>query len=564
MQQRALMQIETLKSQAVKHSKGKFWAYYAAIVIVSGLSLFGFMLTFHQLRVSERVSLLSEKAKLRVDVQHDIIFQYINRIVADLFFLTSQVELNHYLNAGNEMTLKEVEAEYLSFAYYFGLYDQIRFLDENGQEKVQVNFNDGQPGVEPNEKLEQISQRDYYRKSMELNSGEVYFSSVQSDSEGESLTDDPKPTMRIATPVSDQKGVKRGVIILNYLTQSMLNAVKEAGEPEHGYSLLVNADGYFLCGIKDEHEFGFMRKDRADVTMAKLFPAVWEQLQDTADARGQIASPLGLFTYARLNPFERGKIKKQAGPLFSDPDKDIPTIDRQHWTMVSFIPADQVAALTESMRKHLSIAWALMMLVILVVARYGVDLYLTRREFQRTLFQFAHYDNLTKLPNRMLFFDRLQQAVQQAKRYQHWFGLLFIDLDGFKAVNDHYGHHAGDLALQEVAKRLKELLRESDTVARLGGDEFAAILSRVNDEKDAGEVAGRVVEMLSKPYKLDGHDCKMGASVGVSVFPADSDDAQKLLSLADTAMYEAKHAGKSTYRYASRLGPDARKPDSET
>ena len=161
----------------------------------------------------------------------------------------------------------------------------------------------------------------------------------------------------------------------------------------------------------------------------------------------------------------------------------------------------------------------------------------------------AHFDTLTGLPNRSLFFDRLKQATALSKRGAGHVALLFLDLDRFKPVNDTYGHAMGDTLLKAVAERLLNCVRESDTVARLGGDEFAVALVRIASRADATVVAEKIVKAVSEPFLLDGHDIRIGTSIGIALYPDDTQEEQALIKLADDAMYVAKQQGRNTYRF---------------
>jgi diguanylate cyclase (GGDEF)-like protein/PAS domain S-box-containing protein len=160
------------------------------------------------------------------------------------------------------------------------------------------------------------------------------------------------------------------------------------------------------------------------------------------------------------------------------------------------------------------------------------------------LYDQAHQDTLTGLPNRKLFYDRLSQAASSARRYERSVALLFIDLDRFKVINDTLGHDVGDLLLQAVGKRLTGCVRESDTVARLGGDEFSVILPSVVDPQDAVRVGQKIVQALSDPFVLDSHELFVTTSVGISMYPSDGNDMETLVKNADIAMYRAKEQGK--------------------
>ena len=162
------------------------------------------------------------------------------------------------------------------------------------------------------------------------------------------------------------------------------------------------------------------------------------------------------------------------------------------------------------------------------------------------LVQLALHDNLTRLPNRILLNDRLGQAIHKATRQKSNFAVLFMDLDGFKAVNDAYGHHTGDLLLVEVARRIKEAKRGEDSVARLGGDEFVLLIDP-GEPEDAAVLAQRLVESIKAPYHLNRQTLHVSTSIGIAIFPDDGSTAHELMVNADAAMYHAKEQGRDGY-----------------
>ncbi|MEV8504644.1 sensor domain-containing diguanylate cyclase [Actinoplanes sp. NPDC051475] len=155
----------------------------------------------------------------------------------------------------------------------------------------------------------------------------------------------------------------------------------------------------------------------------------------------------------------------------------------------------------------------------------------------------AYHDALTGLPNRSHLLERAEQEVEAAMATGGRIGLLLLDLDGFKRVNDTVGHHAGDALLQAVGRRLQGALRDHDVVARLGGDEFAILLTRNPDAESAATIAGRIHARLSRPYDIEGRKISVGASIGIALFPSDADDMTTLMRGADAAMYRAKRGG---------------------
>ena len=168
---------------------------------------------------------------------------------------------------------------------------------------------------------------------------------------------------------------------------------------------------------------------------------------------------------------------------------------------------------------------------------------------EEKLQQLAYYDPLTGLPNRSLFYDRLERELAIARRNQKCFALLFIDLDRFKDVNDTLGHTIGDELLVQVSKKLKDCLRDSDTVVRLGGDEFTILLARLDGDNYVGAVADKVIQLLSEKFVVKDYEVHIGASIGIAVYPNDGKNIDELVRNADTAMYRAKESGRGVYRF---------------
>ncbi|MBX3324287.1 MAG: EAL domain-containing protein [Nitrospira sp.] len=186
-----------------------------------------------------------------------------------------------------------------------------------------------------------------------------------------------------------------------------------------------------------------------------------------------------------------------------------------------------------------------------------------RKRSEREIHRLAYYDSLTGLPNRVLFKDRVTQALAHARRYQSTLAVLFLDLDRFKVINDTLGHNIGDLLLKQVADRLAESIRHSDSVsrpvekgeghelARLGGDEFTVLLTNIRQVQDAGLVARRILESLARPFLIDGHEIAVTTSVGIAIFPTDGDSVDQLLKSSDVAMYQAKERGRNNAQFYS-------------
>ena len=184
--------------------------------------------------------------------------------------------------------------------------------------------------------------------------------------------------------------------------------------------------------------------------------------------------------------------------------------------------------------------------------RYAVERKTMERaalSMSRQMAHSAEHDFLTGLPNRMLLNDRVGQAIALAKRHMKKVAVLFLDLDGFKHINDSLGHPTGDKLLQSVAKRLVDCIRGSDSVSRQGGDEFVVLLLDLEQAEDAAVTARRMLEAVAQPHSIDHHDLHVTASIGVSVYPDDGLDAETLIKNADTAMYQAKENGRRSFQF---------------
>jgi diguanylate cyclase (GGDEF)-like protein len=168
--------------------------------------------------------------------------------------------------------------------------------------------------------------------------------------------------------------------------------------------------------------------------------------------------------------------------------------------------------------------------------RYAIE----RKQTELHLARLAHYDPLTDIPNRILFRDRLEHAIRLAERDNTGFTLMFIDLNGFKQVNDTFGHDAGDALIRICAERLNESMRRSDSVARMGGDEFTLLLQNIENQTDIAHIAEKVIESISQPAQINGYEVVVGCSIGIAIYPHAGMDADTLLKNADMAMYKAK------------------------
>ncbi|WP_319583261.1 sensor domain-containing diguanylate cyclase [uncultured Pseudodesulfovibrio sp.] len=499
---------------------------------------------FYSSEESEYISELKAVEDNSLALKKAAINRALDRAAADVLFLASQNELILHLDTGDLNAARDMEREYLHLANSRQVYDQIRYLDASGRELVRIENRDGRFEVAPQNRLRNEGQRYYFQDCIRLNKGELFLSPLDLKAENGKIEEPVKPMLRFGTPVFDSVGRKRGIVLVNYKAQDLLDRIREQTAATKGTILLLDSEGYWLIGPDKSKEWGFMFPNKADETFARAFPDEWKQM--LADGKGQFCSDNGLFTFAIEEP---AAILKQflnmiRASTVPAPDNDRPS--PYFWVLVSRVSSDNLESHAGATLTRLFVGGGILFVLISIGAWYLAMAVSRRQEYEKQLVSAAMYDTLTELPNRKLFFDRLDAALSLSQRYEYRLVLLFIDLDGFKEVNDTFGHEAGDELLKRVGTILKNSVRRSDTVARLGGDEFVVMLNKVSNVGDAVLVGEKLVSALRAPITLKAGRAVIGASIGVSVFPEHGDTAEILVQKADQAMYVSKRKGKNT------------------
>jgi diguanylate cyclase (GGDEF)-like protein len=431
-------------------------------------------------------------------------------------------------------------------------YDQVRYIDEGGMEIVRVNFNHGNPEIVQSYDLQFKGDRYYFKDTLKLGLDKIFVSPLDLNIEKNEIEKPLKPIIRFGTPVFNGDHQKCGVIVINYLAGEMLEFIEKTEKLSPGKTMLINQEGFWLLSPDKNEEWGFMIKDRADKKFSEKFPEVWDQIM--ASENCQVKNSNGLFTSATIYPLKKNveKVTSSSGSTLARGDSWMEVkSDRYYWKLVSHISNQDLNARMEGLYLKL-ILMAILLLLVAVSPSWIIARAIVRRKsYLIKLYHTANFDKLTDLPNRAMFMDRFNEIFKQSKRYKRKFSLLFIDLDGFKSVNDTLGHDAGDELLINVAKRLKACVRDSDLVARLGGDEFTVIFSTITSLNDPKKGAQKIIDNLSMPFSIKGHGTQIGASIGVSIYPDDGDGIDALLKKADDAMYRAKTDGKNRYKLSS-------------
>lgn len=530
-------------SPAPIHQRNLF--LFFSLFMLAGALISSVMMVYYRSEINTRFARLEVQEAFSINLQSKAVAHLFDAIVGDLFFMSRQNELLAYLDEGDPAHLDAIAVEYLQLSAQKKIYDQVRFLNAEGMEMVRVN--NGQPEPVAADKLQSKGKRYYFKDCYTLEHDKVFISPFDLNIEQGRIETPFKPVIRLGTPVFDGHGRKRGIVLLNYLGADLFERLLDSENVSEGQTMLLNGDGYWLLSPDSSQEWGFMFDD-AQRSFAHHYADAWTQIQ--LHRQGQLHSPYGLFTYRTISPLSGGNYATSETSVSVTGESGSFENRGQHpyhWYLVSFVPKHTLDAIAAKILLKLLSFGAGLFIVISSGAWFLAGAITKRRIAQDQLKALALFDTLTDLPNRRLFHDRLNAAIKQCQRDKKGFGLLFIDLDGFKTVNDSLGHEAGDALLCIVADRLRQGVRESDTVARLGGDEFAVIARNTTTRKDVEVIAMRFIDALSTAIALPQGDARIGASIGVSQFPQNSKDGEALLRQADRAMYQAKRNGKNQF-----------------
>ncbi|EIC22290.1 diguanylate cyclase (GGDEF) domain-containing protein [Thiorhodovibrio frisius] len=511
------------------------------VAIVTGYSLWSF---------TDRLEAVKRSERIAVDLEREAVTAQLQPVAKDVCVLAQQNELATLLLGATTEARLAMASEYLALARNSHNYDQIRYLDESGQEIVRVNQGASESLIVSGPDLQNKSGRPYFTESLPLQSGQVYLSPLDLNIEHGQIETPYKPMIRLATPVEDSAGRKRGVIVINLLAQGILDQVQAAGDLSPGQVMMLNDQGYWLITPNPPPGWGFMFPERAKIRMPELYPEVWAHMNQNHS--GMIHSAQGIFTYDHYNPLDHidGCSERPDGL-----DGAISTTGYP-WVLVSHLPQSVINGWRHALIVRAVLIGVPVLVLLAIGTRSTLLVVAERRRHREHLEALARFDALTGLANRATFEEALREELQRSERHQRRLAVLYLDLDGFKEINDTQGHKRGDEVLIEVAQVLKTCCRATDLAARHGGDEFALMLAEVADANAATAVAEKIRLAIGQ---LSWDGLGVGASIGIALWPDHCPDQSPdqspgpslLLHLADEAMYHAKSDGKNRIRLAN-------------
>jgi diguanylate cyclase (GGDEF)-like protein len=520
----------------------------ASIITVVVLSILLIIYTYEYRR--QKNSLIQELVQQEnaylgiatLSVQQNIV-KMANDLLTLADFTSSNIDIaqDSHVNA----PLKNL---FLHMSENYGIYDQIRYINEEGEEEIRVNYSQGEAQLVEEEQLRNKGDRYYFQDSYLLPKGGIYISPIDLNVEDGEIETPYKPVIRLATPVFDEDGQRHGIVILNYLAGNLLEIVDMVYKGYESELSLINQEGYFLINSSHkELEFGFMFEENEGMSLEEVNPVISQKLQENEG--GWYQDDDYLYTYTRLYPFV------DTWADHTTYTRDESSADSRYWVILTQIPMATIQNRLNATRNLSQIGFVV--LIILIISSSILIAYLWHQknlenDYIRNL---AHYDQLTKCFNRAWGLRLLDDVITRAKSKKSSVGLLFLDLDKFKEVNDTYGHKAGDHILIHCAKVIKDVLREDDFVVRLGGDEFLIILPEIAEYEIATEMARTLNLRLKEPITFEFNQIFIDSSIGISVYPDDGHSLNELVSSSDAAMYKAKQRKRGSYVESRTLLP---------
>ncbi|ORC34818.1 hypothetical protein B4O97_10795 [Marispirochaeta aestuarii] len=494
---------------------------------------------FHRMTRETVSRSIREEEMLEIAYTAEQIVSSYQSFWADALYLSSSRTLIAWLQ--DQAEYETAAADLLNFARSRRMYEQVRFLDMQGNERIRINEYNGYFFVESKNALQNKAHRYYYQESAKLKQGEIYLSRLDLNVENGEIEIPYRPMVRIGTPVFDDAGNKRGVLVLNMPGNQILDYVDTLSAVPSRQVMLVNGHGYCLKGPDPEKEWGFMFAEKNRTGFAWTYPKAWQRI--FFEHQGQFFLDKGLYTFAGIDPrlsyvpvLDRTSVPPES---IHKPGGSYPL------KLISFYPAGEYRELLWERAKGLLLGYFASLLVTfifsLIIARFLV----IQLESRKMIEHLALHDSLTGLPTRRLFYDRLETALKLVRRNRQHLAVLFLDLDNFKKLNDSAGHEAGDILLVETARRIQQNLRESDSVARLGGDEFVVLLENVDTREDLRLVAQKILSAVREPCEIKGRRVAVSVSIGAAMAPDQAETVDDIIRIADEEMYTAKRAGKN-------------------
>lgn len=516
-----------MKEQLVSLLQKRIVLYTLIAVPIISIVVFLIGILALDIQLSSQIDKYSVTGQKSLELSTIVFEESYNNIVNDVGLIEQLIELE-LRNQGSEsanlnnFSLGEkrqfLEDYFRLFVENNRLVIQLRLIDVNGDEIIRVDrIGDEVISIEK-EKLQNKADRYYFTESIDRECTEVYTSRIDLNIENGEIELPYKPVLRVAKQINNHNGDILGVVVINDYVGEIFDRIEEISLNDYKDIEILDAEGYWLKSKRVDHEWAFMYEERKNTTILIEAPEIWTEV--TKDSSGQWVTDNELVAYRHYTLGDN--------------------------TYIFLYRKDLNEIRTETALQRSTVKGALFFLGVILLITYIILIHTreARRNYNRKLQKIAMYDTLTNIPNRLNFNQAMDDFIAKDNGR---FAVLFMDLDGFKKINDTYGHDIGDKLLISVSNRIKRRLRSDDYVYRIGGDEFTVIATKIKEAKNAERIAEKIIESVSEPYQFEMIRCEIGISIGIAVYPDDGTNANQLVTLADDLMYAVKESGKNNY-----------------
>lgn len=506
--------------------------FAALFLLIFGITAF----VSYNVDKATQTRLLSNEETL-LSAEHTVLSARLNKITGDLIFIRESLRLHD-----SEEGYDELIQEWIAFSNSRQMYDQIRYIDAEGNEVIRVNYSkDGAVSVAP-EDLQNKKDRYYFTETISLEANQIYVSKLDLNVENNQIENPVKPMLRISIPYYDNSNQLKGIVILNYLAEDMINYIRLVSTASNGSVFLLNSDGYWIYNsTAPDKEWAFMYDGKENVSFAFEHPSEWAAIQSGGD--GQLIYPDGVFLYSKII----------TGDEFTQVHSNYQfALGSGDWALVSYLPSSSESGklFTQSFLQFLLGVFAdnyQYYLLLLPIAFAIAFLAALNESEKRQVKYFSEFDAMTGVYNRRAGLEKIEKLLASSKSCTTNC-ICFIDINGLKEVNDTLGHEAGDALIKTVVDGIKRNTRESDFIARLGGDEFLIIFEGL-DIDQAEEVWSRITQYFSKINETGANRYLVSVSHGIEEFDCGMQrQIDRVINIADEKMYREKIQIKKTLK----------------
>ncbi|WFD10938.1 diguanylate cyclase domain-containing protein [Tepidibacter hydrothermalis] len=471
-------------------AKKKYILKYSIILFITLSLIFISLSSIFQYNIMNLKKQEIEKNENRiVRLEKDILREQIDNVISDLLFLSDSLDLYSL----DESTYQDIAKQWKVFSDRKKIYDQIRYIDLSGNEIIRINYSDKGSHIINKSELKNKKERYYFKDSISLKRKQIYISKLDLNVEDGKVEQPLKSMMRLSTPVFDNEGNVKGIVILNYYAKYLLDDFGAISQNSVGEAYLLDSNGYWIYNKDKDKEWAFMYEEKKEISFKNEYPKEWSYILDNEE--GTLNTKNGFYTFSNIMQIDTDSSK----------NKKLENIDivfgEGNWTVVLFIPKDSECGVLfendpfELLLNVLSNGKIVLLIILIISILFSVLMTMNKISKEKIKY-FSEYDEMTGVLNRRAGLQNLNKQYTDIVNNGGGISICFIDINGLKDVNDALGHEAGDELIMTVVKGIKKHIKKSDFVIRMGGDEFLVIFVNLDIEE-----AENVWERINNEYK---------------------------------------------------------------